>query len=189
MTVNYRVSVSRSLIFVKAELHSVVRGRKMRLRCAVAVMIFLSMNSLVYGNTDEPARSSQTPPAVSETQPRFPIQVPPASEVLPLLRKMSHARPSPEKKAEEETPQVRLLRELTKTGGFVGLSQPQCFRSIPTRDEFLHMVRKHPADANQILQRCNLDVSGISPLRQLPSGVRQLPEDTRQRPVGTWNNY
>ena len=121
---------------------------------------------------------------------KFPIEAPPASEVLPRLRKMTDSRPRVQEKKIEESPQVKMLRQLTGRGAFVALAEPQCFRAIPTRDEFLDMVRNNPADANQILQRCNVDLTGASPLPQLPVGFRQLPEDTRQRPVQTWgNNY
>ncbi len=121
---------------------------------------------------------------------KFPIEAPPASEVLPRLRKMTDSRSPVQEKKTTESPQVKMLRRLTGQGAYVALAEPQCFRAIPTRDEFLNMVKNNPADANQILQRCNVDLTGSSPLPQLPVGSRQLPEDTRQRPVQTWgNNY
>lgn len=118
---------------------------------------------------------------------KYPLEVPPASEVLPRLRKLTDSRPQVrEKRTETRSPRVRILRQLAGKGT---LPAPQCFRAAPTRDEFLNMVRDNPADANQILQRCNIDVRSISPLPQLPGGSRQLPEDTRQRPVGTWGSH
>jgi hypothetical protein len=119
---------------------------------------------------------------------RFPIEAPPASEVLPRLRKMTDSRPPVQEKKTSESPQLKMLRRLTGRGAYVALPEPQCFRAAPTRDEFLNMVTNNPADANQILQRCNVDLTGTSPLPQLPVGFRQLPEDTRQRPVQTWGN-
>jgi hypothetical protein len=157
----------------------------MRILGAIAAIILLVVNFAAYGGAYESAQSDQSSP-ISQTKPRFPIQVPPASEVLARLRTLTQVRPVQPQKTEEESPQVRMLRQLKKTGGFVRLPEPQCFRSIPTKNEFLRMVQKDPADANQILQRCHLNLTGISPLPQLPTGVRQLPEDTRQRPVGTW---
>jgi len=61
-----------------------------------------------------------------------------------------------------------------------------CGRPLPTKQEFLRMLKDRPADAFQILHRCNVPIISISPIRQLPVGRRQLPVDTRQRPVGTW---
>jgi hypothetical protein len=151
----------------------------MRILGAIAATILLVVNFTAYGGAYESSQLDQSSP-ISQTKPRFPIQVPPASEVLARLRNMTQVRPVQPRKTEEESPQVRMLRQLKKTGGFVRLPEPQCFRSIPTKDEFLRMVQ------NQILQRCHLDLTGISPLPQLPTGVRQLPEDTRQRPAGTW---
>jgi hypothetical protein len=120
---------------------------------------------------------------------KYPIEVPVASELMPRFRELMKARPHVQaKEAESETPQQQLLRRLIANGMPVALPREQCFRSIPTRNEFLRMVRKNPADANQLRRRCNLDLRGISPLPQLPVGNRQLPVDKRLRPVGTWNN-
>jgi hypothetical protein len=117
---------------------------------------------------------------------KYPLEVPPASEVLPRLRKLTDSRPPVlEKSTETRSQRVRILRQLPGRGA---LSEPQCFRAAPARQEFLDMVRDNPADANQILQKCNIDLRSISPLPQLPVGSRQLPEDTRQRPVGTWGS-
>lgn len=128
------------------------------------------------------AASADQTPALK----KYPLEVPPASEVLPRLRKLTDSRPAVRaKRTETKSPQVRILRQLAGRGA---LPAPKCFRAVPTRDEFLNMVRDNPADANQILQRCNIDLRSISPLPQLPVGSRQLPEDTRQRPVGTWGN-
>ncbi len=63
---------------------------------------------------------------------------------------------------------------------------PRCGRPIPTKRELLRMLKDKPADAHQILRRCNVPIRSISPIRQLPVGVRQLPVDTRQRSVDTW---
>jgi hypothetical protein len=120
---------------------------------------------------------------------KYPIEIPPASELLSHFKEAMRARPpAPARETESETPQQQLLRRLIANGMPIALPREQCFRAIPTRDEFLRMVRKNPADANQLLQRCNLDLRGISPLPQLPVGRRQLPVDTRQRPVASWNN-
>lgn len=62
----------------------------------------------------------------------------------------------------------------------------RCDRPIPSKQEFLRMLKERPADAGQILRRCNVPIKSISPIRQLPVGMRQLPVDTRQRPVDTW---
>jgi hypothetical protein len=120
---------------------------------------------------------------------KYPIKVLPASEVLSHYKEAIRAMPpAPPKEPETETPEQRLLRQLVGTGAAIELPRPQCFRAIPTRDEFLNMVRENSADASQLIQRCRLDLRSISPLPQLPVGNRQLPVDTRQRAVGTWNN-
>lgn len=62
----------------------------------------------------------------------------------------------------------------------------ECDRPLPTKREFLLMLKERPGDAHQILERCRVPVRSISPIRQLPVNNRQLPVDTRQRPVGTW---
>ncbi len=110
------------------------------------------------------------------------IVVPPASELLDYLKKLpKRKRQMVAREKESETDSIR---------GFSGIPlgglTPTCNRAIPTRQEFLRMTKRNPADARQIAQRCNMSLKGISPLRQLPVGTRQLPIDTRQRAVGTW---
>ncbi len=159
----------------------------MKFFAATVIILIVFMSPLVRGEVYNSADANQAAPSVSDKQPQFPIVAPPASEVLARLRKMGNTRLQP-KQRNEDSPQIPIFRRLTKTGAFIGVSQPQCSRSIPTRSEFLRMVKKHPADANQIAQTCNPDLSSICPLRQLATGTRRLPEDTRQRSVGTWNH-
>jgi len=115
---------------------------------------------------------------------KLPVVIPPAEEVLERLRTLRQERGSrPEAKAEpEKTPPQQILDLRIPAD----LRPPGCGRAIPTKQEFLNMLRTNPADANQILRKCNIDVRSISPLPQLPVSNRQLPEDRRQRPVGTW---
>jgi len=109
----------------------------------------------------------------------------PLAELLRCLRKrkLSSGKPVPKSTPTDARPTARSVDTRS-----IILPRPPCDRAIPTRSEFLQMLKDSPADAYQILKNCNPDVSSLSPLRQLPEGVRQLPEDTRQRPVGTWGN-
>lgn len=123
--------------------------------------------------------------AVAREKKRYPIVIPPASQLRSLLR-AQRAQRSAAGKLQEPTQAVEQEKVLPPLGLLPFFSQPRCDRSIPTRREFLRMLKRNPADANQILRMCDIDVRSISPIRQLPVGSRQLPEDKRQRPVGTW---
>lgn len=114
---------------------------------------------------------------------KYPIVIPTPAE----LRKMLKARkPVPGKAVKKPEgsglPKDIPVGDLSRIRPF---GHERCDRGIPTRGEFLRMLKSRPADARQIMERCNVDVSSISPIRQLPVQVRQLPQDTRQRPVGT----
>lgn len=125
-------------------------------------------------------------PALKDVPSRrqFPVAIPPAEEVLKALKERSKKRhPGAEAKAQPEPTQYD---KLMKMRGPLEIPPARCRRATPTKQEFLNLLRTNPADANQILRQCNIDVRSISPLPQLPVGRRQLPEDTRQRPVGTW---
>ncbi len=123
--------------------------------------------------------------AVIREKKRYPIVIPPASQLRSLLRAQKAQR-SAAGKREEPTEAAEQEKVIPPLGLLPVLSQPRCDRSIPTRRELLKMLKRNPADANQILRMCDMDVRSISPIRQLPVGSRQLPEDKRQRPVGTW---
>ncbi|MBI5249040.1 MAG: hypothetical protein HY912_06055 [Desulfomonile tiedjei] len=159
----------------------------------ILTMMLLALLAIECGADGETERTADSLPVSSDKavmNRQYPIEAPPASEILPRLKKLAKTRPHAESDGSDvESQKVQILRQLMGRGPQIALPESQCFRSIPTRDEFLRMVRKHPADANQILRRCNIDVRSISPIPQLPVGLRQLPEDTRQRPVGTWYNY
>ena len=126
---------------------------------------------------------STTPTQIKK--PRYPMTIPPASEIRFLLRKQRALRGSEVRQESQASPTVPYV-VLPPLGRAVGLGGNRCNRAIPTRREFLNMLRANPSDANQIMQRCAINLRNISPLPQLPVGRRQLPEDTRQRPVGTW---
>lgn len=115
---------------------------------------------------------------------KYPIVIPTTAE----LRKILKNRKPLQRDVSRDEPKKRGVRgiPLGDLSAVQALGQPRCNRAIPTRSEFLQMLRDRPADARQIMERCKIDVSSISPIRQLPVQVRQLPEDTRQRPVGTW---
>lgn len=123
--------------------------------------------------------------AVVREKKRYPMVIPPASQLRSLLRSQ-RAQRSAAGKLEEPTQAAEQEKVIPPLGLLPALSQPRCDRSIPTRRELLRMLKRNPADANQILRMCDIDVRSISPIRQLPVGSRQLPEDKRQRPVGTW---
>ncbi|MBI5249282.1 MAG: hypothetical protein HY912_07290 [Desulfomonile tiedjei] len=110
---------------------------------------------------------------------KFPIAVPPASEVLSRIREFKTSRPPVQEKITEESPQFRMLRELMGHGAYVAPAEPLCFRPLPTSDMSMDTLRNAPVDANHILQRRNVDLRGVSPLPQLPVGLRQLPIETR----------
>jgi len=163
---------------------------KRSLKFAALLFFFVALPIICSSDDSHlPAERDMTPSSSERIAPeqKYPIEIPPASEVLPRLRKMTDSKPPIQEKKVEESPQAKMLRQLmSQGGGYAVLNGPQCFRSVPTREEFLDMVKNNPADANQILQQCNVDLRDISPLPQLPSGTRQLPEDTRQRPVQSW---
>ena len=125
-----------------------------------------------------------SPPDVEPEKPRYPIHIPPASEIRSLLRNQNPQKAvvikpgSGQAAVPERGPAV--------SGKTAHRGGQNCDRAIPTRREFLNMLKSNPADARHILQRCQINVRTISPVRQLPVGNRQLPEDTRQRAVGTW---
>jgi hypothetical protein len=115
---------------------------------------------------------------------KYPIAIPTTAELRKILK---NRKPVPR----DATREVRKNgigngMPLGDLSAVQALGQQRCNRAIPTQSEFLRMLRDQPADARQIMERCKIDVSSISPIRQLPVQVRQLPEDTRQRPVGTW---
>jgi hypothetical protein len=158
---------------------------------ALAVVMVFAISGRADSISDQPLEQASVAKGADRISPerKYPIEAPPASEVLPRLRKLTESRPPVQEKKNEETPQVKMLRLLTGQGGAnVGVSEPQCFRSVPTQGEFLDMVRNSPADANQIMQKCYVETRNMSPLPQLPVGTRQLPEDTRQRPVQSFGN-
>lgn len=138
-----------------------------------------------YQSAQVPERDlgSTTPREIEK--PRYPIVIPPASEIRFLLRKQRARKSSGARQENQAKPVVPSVM-LPPLGSTVRLGGDRCNRAIPTRQEFLNMLRANPADANQIMQRCAINLRSISPLPQLPVGRRQLPEDTRQRPVGTW---
>lgn len=117
-------------------------------------------------------------------KPQYPIKIPPASQVRALLRQQETSEDASERAEERQVKargpvQIRFVSPIHPAG-------QSCDRAIPTRQEFLSILKNRPADANQIVRRCPVNLRNISPLRQLPVATRQLPEDTRQRPVGTW---
>jgi hypothetical protein len=155
----------------------------------VALAQFLAVECRAERQADSPLyrEAVATPGDQTPALKKYPLEVPPASEVLPRLRKLTDSRPQVrEKRTETRSPRALILRQLAGKGA---PPAPQCFRAAPTRAEFLNMARDNPADANQILHRCTIDLRSISQLPQLPVGSRQLPEDTRQRPVGTWGSH
>lgn len=115
---------------------------------------------------------------------KYPIVIPSAAELRKMLK---NRKPQPKKAAQEQDnsglPKNVPLGDLSQIRP---VGREGCDRAIPTREEFRRMLKRRPADARQIMTRCDIDTSTLSPIRQLPVGVRQLPEDTRQRPVGTW---
>ncbi len=115
---------------------------------------------------------------------KYPIVIPSTAELREILKnrkpvQRDAARDNRKNGVVKGTP-------LGDLSAVQAVGRKRCNRAIPTRAEFLRMLRDRPADARQIMERCKIDVSSISPIRQLPVQVRQLPEDTRQRPVGTW---
>ena len=122
-------------------------------------------------------------PVLDGHERKFPIPIPPASQLRSLLRQQRSRNtitPPPKDSPTDSVPQM-LFRY-----GNIDFGSPTCNRAIPSRQEFLNMLRRDPGQANQILRSCNLNLGNLSPLPQLPTQQRQLPEDTRQRPVGTW---
>lgn len=136
---------------------------------------------LVGGARGVPSNAGET---VRNRASRYPIVIPTTAE----LRKMLRNRKPVRRKATPERRVIMPARAVPlgnlSRSDLVG--PPRCNRAVPTRAEFLRMLRERPADARQIMERCKIDVSTLSPIRQLPVGGRQLPVDTRQRPVGTW---
>lgn len=133
------------------------------------------------GAAQEKARHAA---AVEANKRKFPIPIPPASELRSLLKKQKAWGDTTPSRQDEPTDSVPQM--LHRYGSVIDSASSTCDRAIPTRQEFLNMLRRDPAQANQILRSCNLNLENVSPLPQLPVGKRQLPEDTRQRPVGTW---
>ena len=121
-------------------------------------------------------------------------QIPDADQLLKFLRsrRASDVRRCLQERRRRLRLEVQDVRPIDGTTplGNVNLSTPfpgpPCDRPLPTKREFLMMLKQRPADAHQILKRCPVPIRSISPIRQLPVGNRQLPVDTRQRPVGTW---
>lgn len=123
-------------------------------------------------------------PVVERGRPRYPIPIPPASQIRSLLRRQE---PGKVRSTGLVRPQpARSGPNRIRSPGMPVVAGRRCNRAIPTRQEFRNMLKNNPADTNEILRRCQINTSTLSPLRQLPVGARQLPEDTRQRPVGTW---
>ena len=115
---------------------------------------------------------------------QLPIIVPPASEVLEYRKNLLEVRPKGVPKQVSDDSGVDSKNILL---GSVPIQRAKRNgRSIPSKSEFVRMLKTHPADARQLMEKYKIDVSSISPIRQLPSGARQLPEDTRRRPAGTW---
>jgi hypothetical protein len=174
-----------------------VRGRIYICLAAVAMVIFpTAVGMTVTSVTGHAKKTGIRSPAAPERdlgfvtqgkveKPRYPIVIPPASKLRSLLRKQRLLKSSSAKQASHAAPVVPPVM-LLPLGSTINLGADECNRAIPTRQEFLDMLRSNPADANQIMRSCAINPRSISPLRQLPVGRRQLPEDTRQRPVGTW---
>lgn len=163
------------------------------IRTVSAVILVLVFFCAMECRASDVTVQTRVPPQVSSDISalglKYPLQIPPAEDLLSRLRSLrKFSVRTDRRRPNAESPEVSVIRQVIGQRALIAPGEPKCFRSIPTRDEFLDMVRNNPADANQILQRCNIDVRGISPLPQLPVGTRQLPEDTRQRPVGTWPN-
>ena len=125
-----------------------------------------------------------SPPEVSHVGGKLPIVVPPASGILEYRKKLVKDRSKHMRKQSQIVNPKESKNILLKSVPILPVTKHDW--SFPTKSEFLRLLKTHPADARQLMERHDIDVSSISPIRQLPSGKRQLPDDTRQRPSSTW---
>lgn len=74
---------------------------------------------------------------------KFPITVPPASGLLSRIKELKDSRPPVQESKTEESPQVRMYRQLTEQGAYIAPAMPQLpvdSRQRPVDD----MVRNSP---------------------------------------------
>lgn len=113
---------------------------------------------------------------------KYPLVVPPAGNLLHMLRRNAAYKPGDRYRTQTD----RQEHGYRMPGITTHDPCPSCDRPIPTRSEFRTDLKERPADAAQILRRCDVPVRSLSPIRQLPTATRQLKVDTRQRAADTW---